>query len=81
MRFLNSGLPLESQLLDGEHLQSWYDDMRSRGEIRTKQDAADLLSFTFLARRLASNPVYYDASAGTVSEKLSRIVDRLESVG
>ena len=81
MRFLNSGLPLESKLLDGEHLQSWYDDMRSRGEIRTKQDAADLLSFTFLARRLASNPVYYDASAGTVSEKLSRIVDRLESVG
>ena len=78
IRFLNDGLPLESKLLETDHMQKWYKAMRAKGDIRTKHDGVDMLSFTFLARRLESNPAYYDAAAGSKSEKLSRIVDRLE---
>lgn len=78
MRFLTDGLPLESKLLDGGELRSWYEDQRRSGSIKTKQDGADALSFTFLAQRLQSNPAYYGAaSSGTRSERLSRVVDDL----
>lgn len=78
MRFLNEGLPLESQLLDTHHLQKWYRSRVEDGGIAGKQQAVDALSFTFLARRIVSNPVYYDASPNSRDETLSRIVDRLE---
>ena len=80
-RFLTNGLPLESKLLDTEFLRNWYQELRTKDKIKTKQDMVDLLSFTFLARRLESNPAYYDTTESTLSEKLSRIVDRLDSVG
>ncbi|PIL37268.1 hypothetical protein GSI_00961 [Ganoderma sinense ZZ0214-1] len=78
-RFLNDGLPLESKLLDTDTLRSWYRDRRKDGIIAGKQQAADVLSFTFLARRLVSNPAYYDTQSTAVNELLSRIVDKLEA--
>ena len=77
-RFLNDGLPLESRLLETETLRTWYKDRRKDGSIKDKQAAVDVLSFTFLARRLVSNPAYYDARSTAVNELLSRIVDELD---
>ncbi|KAG8218769.1 Sec63-domain-containing protein [Butyriboletus roseoflavus] len=79
-KFLNEdGLPLESQLLETEALEKWYQERRKDGTIRNEQDGVDALSFTFLARRMMKNPTYYglrpDTSQG---EALSRIVDRFE---
>ncbi|KAI0660865.1 Sec63-domain-containing protein [Cubamyces menziesii] len=79
-RFLNDGLPLESTLLEeGSVLRGWYRDRRRDGTIPDRQAAVDVLSFTFLARRLVSNPAYYDAKSTAVNELLSRIVDELEA--
>ncbi|CCM04831.1 uncharacterized protein FIBRA_07024 [Fibroporia radiculosa] len=78
IRFLNDGLPLESKLLDTDILRQWYRDRREDGTISNKQQAVDMLSFTFLARRLSSNPVYYDGSATSINELLSRIVDSFD---
>ncbi|TBU58370.1 Sec63-domain-containing protein [Dichomitus squalens] len=78
-RFLNDGLPLESKLLETETLRAWYKDRRKDGAIADKQQGVDALSFTFLARRLVSNPAYYDARSIAVNELLSRIVDKLEA--
>ncbi|KAI0832546.1 Sec63-domain-containing protein [Trametes gibbosa] len=77
-RFLNDGLPLESRLLEIDTLRDWYRARRKDGGIADKQAAVDMLSHTFLARRLVSNPAYYDAQSTAVNELLSRIVDRLE---
>ena len=77
MRFLEGGLPLESRLLDSDQLRRWYKYHRDGGHIRNKQEGVQALSWTFLARRVASNPTYYD-SKGTRDECLSRIVDKLE---
>lgn len=77
-RFLNDGLPLESQLLETHHLKQWYQSRVEDGGIVGKQQAVDALSFTFLARRVVSNPVYYDASPNSRDETLSRVVDTLE---
>ncbi|KAH9940596.1 Sec63-domain-containing protein [Amylocystis lapponica] len=77
-RFLTGGLPLESKMVETDDLRVWYRDRRKDGTITGKQQAVDVLSFTFLARRLFSNPVYYDASSTSVNELLSRVVDDLE---
>ncbi|EMD40635.1 hypothetical protein CERSUDRAFT_130708 [Gelatoporia subvermispora B] len=77
-RFLNDGLPLESKLLESEDLRRWYRERRADGSIADKQQAVGMLSFTFLARRLVSNPVYYDATSTSVNELLSRVVDSLD---
>ncbi|KAJ7283771.1 Sec63-domain-containing protein [Mycena rebaudengoi] len=73
MRFLNEGLPLESALLGSAELRSWY-ERHARLE---KQHLVDALSFTFLARRVATNPTYYDCVSSSRDENLSRIVDDL----
>jgi len=78
LRFLNDGLPLESKLLEKDTLRAWYRDRRKDGSIADKQQAVDVLSFTFLARRLSSNPNYYDGSSTSINELLSRVVDSLE---
>ncbi|KAG0709510.1 Sec63-domain-containing protein [Suillus ampliporus] len=77
-KFLADGLPLESEVLESSVFEHWYRARRRDGSIRNKQDAVQALSFTLLARRLVSNPVYYDIEAGSQNEVLSRIVDRLE---
>ncbi|KAJ6509919.1 Sec63-domain-containing protein [Mycena vitilis] len=73
MRFLNDGLPLESALLDSPELRAWY-TTHARLD---KQQLVDALSFTFLARRIATNPTYYDCVSSSRDENLSRIVDDL----
>jgi len=77
MRFLEGGLPLESRLLGSDQLRHWYRHHRERGHIRNKPEGVQALSWTFLARRAASNPTYYDCK-GTRDECLSRIVDELD---
>ena len=81
MRFLEGGLPLESQLLHSDELRQWYKHHRGRGHISSKHEGVQALSLTFLAQRIESNPTYYDCK-GTRDERLSRIVDELEeSIG
>ena len=75
MRFINHGLTLESRLLDGALLREWLMARRTDGSIAGKQDAMDALSFTLLARRLDTNPAYYDSSDVDRDEALSRILD------
>ncbi|KDQ64892.1 hypothetical protein JAAARDRAFT_241277 [Jaapia argillacea MUCL 33604] len=80
VRFLEDGLPLESKLLENGmiELQSWYKNRRKDGLITSKQQAVDALSWTFLAKRISSNPAYYDASTNSRNEALSRIIDKLD---
>lgn len=79
-KFLNEdGLPLESQLLETDALERWHQEKKKDGSIRNKQDGVDVLSFTFLARRMMKNPTYYGLHPGTCEgEALSRIVDGFE---
>jgi antiviral helicase SLH1 len=79
-RFLDEGLPLESELLGSPVFSTWYSSARRSGRIADKGAAVQALSWTFLARRLVSNPTYYDSAAGVGSrdDGLSRIVDALE---
>jgi len=76
-RFLNEGLPLESQLLETHDLAKWYDiQKRNLGSMK-EQRVVDALSFTFLSRRLVSNPTYYDCASASRAENISRVVDKL----
>lgn len=78
LRFLHDGLPLESELLKTDALRRWYLDGRTQGIINSRQQGADALGFTFLARRAHSNPVYYENSERAANIFLSRLVDTLE---
>ncbi|KIY46613.1 Sec63-domain-containing protein [Fistulina hepatica ATCC 64428] len=73
MHFLNEGLPLESQLLETDDLQGWYNARRRAGDFEDPRQAVDALSFTFLARRLRSNPAFYDCASASRDENLSLI--------
>lgn len=80
-RFLNEGLPLESQLLEAHDLAMWYDiQQRNLGSLKAQQ-VVDALSFTFLSRRLVSNPTYYDCASTSRAENISRVVDKLFAKG
>ena len=64
-RLLNEGLPLESSLLDaGSLVVDWIQKSQgtgaSVGERTRKQEIHKILSWTFLRRRITSNPIYYD---------------------
>jgi antiviral helicase SLH1 len=76
-RFLDDGLPLESDLHHSDVLSRWYASERRSGGIAGKQSAIDALSWTLLARRMVSNPTYYDVT-GNHDDALSRIVDDLD---
>ncbi|KAJ3862945.1 Sec63-domain-containing protein [Lentinula novae-zelandiae] len=78
VRFLTEGLPLESKLLENV-LEEWLQSARTRGYLESKQHLMDLLSFTFLARRVVTNPSYYDCYSRSRDENLSRFVDQLWS--
>ena len=80
-RFLNEGLPLESQLLENRDLETWYNIQRQNLGSLKEQQIVDALSFTFLARRLVSNPAYYDCTPTSRDESISRIVDKLFAKG
>lgn len=75
-RFLNDGLPLESELLETPVLVNWMKTQKVDWE-QKKQDLVDLLSFSFLSRRVATNPSYYGCLSKDRNENLSRIVDEL----
>ena len=75
-KFLFEAFPIES------HLQHFlHDHMNAEvvaGLIENKQDAVDYLTWTFMYRRLAKNPNYYnlqDVSHRHVSEHLSELVE------
>lgn len=80
-RFLNEGIPLES-LLHESFLQNWLRESWKRGNtsVPDKQQTMDILSWTYLTRRLESNPIYYDADPDAIEMSLSRIVDRLHDL-
>jgi len=77
MRFLNEGLPLESGLLGSRELKTWYQEGSRRGDLLDKQNVVDALTFTFLARRVVTNPAYYDCETTSRDKNLSRIADGL----
>lgn len=77
LRFLNDGLPLESQLLETQHLRHWHSANKKTGKLTTTQQIVDALSFTFFAKRAMSNPSYYDLGSESLAVKLSRIADGL----
>ncbi|CAA7259895.1 unnamed protein product [Cyclocybe aegerita] len=74
-KFLKDGLPLESQLHESRVLSDWLKS--TIPENLDKQRIIDLLSFTFLAQRVATNPSYYGYTSGNQVENLSAAVDRL----
>jgi len=81
LRFLQDGLPLESQLLESNELEKWLDIQKDRMGSLNEQQILDILSFTFLSRRIVSNPAYYDCQPGAKAENISRIVDKLMGNG
>lgn len=74
LRFLNEGLSLESKILETRELETWH---RQRQKTSDKQQIIDALSLTYLARRIITNPAYYDCTSDSRDENLSRIVDKL----
>lgn len=70
--FLNEGLPLESELQSSSILNHLISENGNN-----KQITIDFLSWTFLARRLLKNPMYYDVPHDSFDETLSYMVDRL----
>jgi len=74
-RFLDEGLPLESQLLDSQAFREW---VRSFCAVNQgKQHIVDALSFTLLAHRVVSNPSYYGFTTRERDQNLSAIVDQI----
>lgn len=74
-RFLDNGLPVESQLTETRTLHNWVKTALHRPI--DKQRVVDALSFTFLAQRVISNPSYYGFTSRNRDENLSAIVDQL----
>ena len=77
-RFLDDGLPVESQLTETKTLRSWVKTVLHHPIDR--QQVVDLLSFTFLSQRVISNPSYYGFTNRNRDENLSAIVDQLVEV-
>ncbi|TFK76028.1 Sec63-domain-containing protein [Pluteus cervinus] len=76
-RFLQNGLPLESTLLDTDDMTQFYLAKKREGHVLNRQDLVDILTFTYLARRTLSNPVYYGNESPSLREALSRVADRI----
>jgi antiviral helicase SLH1 len=58
-----------------DDIASWTRDVLHKSRQPTRQDFMDILSWSFLARRIHSNPVYYGTALGLEDERLSRLVD------
>ncbi|KAJ8086483.1 putative steryl acetyl hydrolase mug81 [Marasmius tenuissimus] len=76
LHFLNDGLPLESTLIGSQELKDWFG---KHSEFSEEQNMVDALSFTYLARRMVSNPVYYDCPGSSLEENMSWVADRCKS--
>lgn len=81
-RFLDEGLPLESSLHESPLLSNWLQGRWEDGSMDRddKQATMDLLSWTYLSRRMESNPMYYDAIPDEPATSLSRLVDQLHAI-
>ncbi|KAJ1661153.1 putative steryl acetyl hydrolase mug81 [Dispira simplex] len=76
-RFLHEPFPVESSL--HKHLTDHLNAEITAGTIRTRQDALDYLTWTYLYRRLPTNPTYYGLQGnrpGDINRFLSDLVDR-----
>jgi hypothetical protein len=71
MRFLEGGLPLESQLLHSDQLRQWYKHHRSRGHISSEHEGVQALSLTFLAQRIVSITIAKELETSTFHELLT----------
>ena len=76
--FLNVGFPVESSLhkVMDNHIGAEI----SSGTIKSRQEAMDFLTWTFLYRRAHHNPTYYgieDISQEGISKYLSGLVDKV----
>lgn len=76
--FLNVGFPVESSLhkVMDNHIGAEI----SSGTIKTRQEAMDFLTWTFLYRRAHHNPTYYgieDISQDGISSYLSGLIDKV----
>lgn len=76
--FLNVGFPVESSLhkVMDNHIGAEI----SSGTIKSRQDAMDFLTWTFLYRRAHHNPTYYgieDISQDGISLYLSGLIDKV----
>ncbi|KAK6456949.1 DNA-directed DNA polymerase [Scheffersomyces xylosifermentans] len=75
--FLNVGFPVESSL--HKVLDNHIGAEISAGTIKSRQEAMDFLTWTFLYRRAHNNPTYYgieDMSTAGVSKYLSDLIDQ-----
>ncbi|OWB67958.1 hypothetical protein B5S30_g3328 [[Candida] boidinii] len=75
--FLNVGFPVESSL--HKVLDNHIGAEIASGTIKSRQEAMDFLTWTFLYRRAHNNPTYYgieDLSPQGISEYLSGLIDK-----
>jgi len=59
-------------------LELWYNE-QMRGTLHSKEDVMQALDWTYMARRMSSNPLYYDAAPDALGERLSRLIDTLDA--
>lgn len=78
-KFLDEGLPLESQLQESDTLRKWMKSVYATD--RRKQHVVDALSFTYLSHRVVSNPSYYGFTSSGLDENLSAIADQITDEG
>ncbi|GME80549.1 unnamed protein product [Ambrosiozyma monospora] len=74
--FLNVGFPVESSL--HKVLDNHIGAEIASGTIKSRQDAMDFLTWTFLYRRAHNNPTYYgitDTSQDGINKYLSGLID------
>ncbi|CAE6500996.1 unnamed protein product [Rhizoctonia solani] len=76
MRFLENGLPLESELMEADCgvLRKWAQTMMGANLLKNPQDLLDILGHTYLRRRLKTNPSYYEDGANE-EDTLVKLVD------
>lgn len=75
-QIIGEPLPIESALDQG--LTEQFNAEIVVGTVRSKQDAIDYLTWSYLYRRLAQNPVYYglaERSSRHLSEHMSQLVE------
>jgi len=76
VKFLKEPLPVESSLVESLH-----DPLNAEivaGTVKTKQDAVDWLTWSYMYRRLAPNPNFYNLSGRSpqhINEFMSQLIE------
>ncbi|CDW82626.1 u5 small nuclear ribonucleoprotein 200 kda helicase [Stylonychia lemnae] len=76
IKFLQEPLPIESQL--DHHLHDHLNAAIAAGNIESKQDAVDWITWTFMYRRISQNPNYYNIAGKTgthINDHLSELIE------